>query len=74
MPTIIKTVDVEVDVELDEFDTQELLTELQQRGADKAVMVVVEQPLQRALPWLRSQPDVPQCLRDLVWEALGKVI
>jgi hypothetical protein len=72
---------ITTEVEIDEFevlagiDTEVLRRELAERdgaiGPDDIEMVRMKDALYF---WIRDQKDVPQLVRDYVWEILGKVV
>lgn len=75
---VTKNVDVEVtvDVDVEDFTTAELSTELAARGIEDCAVKLteVERLLDECLPWLRARPDVPPQMRELVWDVIGKVL
>lgn len=76
MPYIYKEVEVEIDI--DDFDTDELIEELERRGIDyntngvdgDEMRGVLEQIWQRR----RQGQDYQQELDQLIWGVLGRVV
>lgn len=76
MPYIYKEVEVEIDI--DDFDTDELIEELERRGIDyntngvdgDEMRSVLEQVWQRR----RQGQDYQQELDQLIWGVLGRVV
>ena len=73
MPSVLvyKDVEVEVDVELDDFDTEDLVAELERRDWE---------PRCESVAWLtkihekrRMGMDYQQELDELIWHALGRI-
>ena len=82
MPTVYKTVEVEVDIDnediLEEIDTDDLVNELERRGIDNNTKSVDADEMRTVLEsiWLkrRLQQDYQQELDALIYGVLGKVI
>ena len=76
MPYVYKEVEVEIDI--DDFDTDELIEELERRGIDyntngvdgDEMRGVLEQIWQRR----RQGQDYQQELDQLIWGVLGRVV
>lgn len=76
MPYIYKEVEVEIDI--DDFDTDELIEELERRGIDyntngvdgDEMRSVLEQVWQRR----RQGQDYQHQLDQLIWGVLGRVV
>jgi hypothetical protein len=76
MPYVYKEVEVEIDI--DDFDTDELIEELERRGVDyntngvdgDEMRSVLEQVWQRR----RQGQDYQQELDQLIWGVLGRMI
>lgn len=80
MPTVYKTVDIDIDVNdiLEEVDTENLIEELERRGIDYNTKDVDADEMRSTLEsiWLkrRLQQDYQQELDALIYGVLGKVI
>jgi len=77
MPSVLvyKDVEVEVDVELDDFDTEDLVAELERRNWESRSCSSSEY-----VAWLtkihekrRMGMDYQQELDELIWHALGRI-
>ena len=76
MPYVYKEVEVEIDI--DDFDTDELIEELERRGVDyntngvdgDEMRSVLEQVWQRR----RQGQDYQQELDQLIWGVLGRMV
>ncbi len=73
MPTVYT--EVEVDVDLDEFDTDDLIEELEKRGKGLEVSSVSGTDLVNSI-WLKRRlgKDYQQELDELIYVVTGKVI
>lgn len=73
-----KTVYTEVDVDLTDFDTDDLIEELEARGVDYNTNGVDGDEMQAVLEqvWVkrRQGQDYQQELDQLIWGVLGKLI
>ena len=73
-----KYVTAEVEVDLSEFDTDDLVEELESRGYDYNTMDVDGDAMREVLEqvWLkrRTNQDYQQELDRLIWGVLGKVL
>jgi hypothetical protein len=72
MPLVYKEVEVEVD--LDDFDTDELVEELERRGSGTVDYGNGAEVLQLIYEKRRLGKDYQQELDQLIWLGLGKVI
>jgi hypothetical protein len=77
MPTVY--VETEVDVELSDFDTEDLVNELERRGRDYNTRGVDADQMRELLEsiWLKRRngnTDYQRELDALIWGVLGKVI
>jgi hypothetical protein len=72
MPTIYK--EVEVDVDLDDFDTAELVEELERRGSGTLDYGDGKLVLQSIYENRRLGKDYQQELDQLIWLGLGKIV
>jgi hypothetical protein len=72
MPLVYKEVEVEVD--LDDFDTDELVEELERRGSGTVDYGDGKEILQAIYEKRRSNKDYQQELDQLIWLGLGKFI
>jgi hypothetical protein len=77
MPTVY--VETEVDVELSDFDTEDLVNELERRGRDYNTRSVDADQMRELLEsiWLKRRngnTDYQRELDALIWGVLGKVI
>lgn len=70
--------EVEVDVDLDEFDTDDLINELERRGLDYNTRGVDADEMRQLLEeiWYkrRLNKDYQSELDRLIWGVLGKVV
>jgi len=66
--------EVEVDVELDDFDTDELIDELERRGAGVLDYGDGTEVLRAIYEKRRLGKDYQQELDQLIWLGLGKVL
>jgi len=66
--------EVEVDVALDKFDTAELVTELEARGAGTFDLSDGCQVLNTIYEKRRSGKDYQTELNQLIWLALGRIV
>lgn len=76
MPYIYK--EVEVEIAIDDFDTDELIEELESRGIDYNTNGVDGDEMRSVLEqvWLRRRQgqDYQQELDQLIWGVLGRVV
>lgn len=76
MPYIYK--EVEVEIVIDDFDTDELIEELESRGIDYNTNGVDGDEMRSVLEqvWLRRRQgqDYQQELDQLIWGVLGRVV
>jgi hypothetical protein len=72
MPLVYK--EVEVEVELDDFDTDELIEELQRRGAGSSDYGDGKEILEIIYEKRRLGRDYQSELDKLIWLGLGRVI
>ena len=76
MPYVYKEVEVEIDI--DDFDTDELIEELERRGVDYNTNGVDGDEMRGVLEqiWLRRRQgqDYQQDLDRLIWGVLGRVV
>jgi hypothetical protein len=72
MPTIYK--EVEVDVDLDDFDTDELVEELERRGAGTLDYGDGKEVLAAIYEKRRLNQDYQQELDQLIWLGLGRFV
>lgn len=76
MPTVYK--EVEVDVELDDFDDDELIDEIERRGIDLNTKYISGDEMRELLTkiWDRRRRglDYQQELNDLIWYGLGRIV
>lgn len=72
--TIYTEVEVEVDVDLSEFDTDDLVEELESRGAATSEFGDGKEILQVIYEKRRLGQDYQTELEQLIWLGLGKVI
>ena len=78
MPSICKTVDVDVDIELDDFDDDELIEELERRGLDyKTTGVDADEArvmLETVYQLRRTGQKHDAELDQLIYYVLGKIV
>jgi hypothetical protein len=80
MPTVYKTVDVDIDVDdiLEEVDTDDLINELERRGIDYNTKGVDADEMRTVLEsiWMkrRTGQDYQRELDTLIYGVLGKVL
>jgi hypothetical protein len=77
MPTVY--VETEVDVELDDFDDDDLIEELERRGLDYNTRGVDPDEMRTLLEriWMKRRngnPDYQRELDALIWGVLGRVV
>jgi hypothetical protein len=77
MPTVYT--EVEVDVDLDDFDDDDLINELERRGLDYNTRGVDADEMRTLLEriWLKrrtNNPDYQRELDALIWGVLGRVV
>ena len=76
MPTVYT--EVEVDVDLEDFDDDDLIEELERRGFDMNTKFVDGDQMREILTqiWLnrRTGKDYQQQLDDLIYFGLGKIV
>jgi hypothetical protein len=66
--------EVEVDVELDDFDTDDLIEELERRGSGTLDYGNGTEVLRSIYEKRRLGQDYQQELNELIWLGLGKVL
>lgn len=73
-----KTVEVDVDIDLEEFDDDELIDELERRGLDMNTRYVSGDEMRDLLTkvWQkrREGKDYQRELDDMIWYGLGRVV
>ena len=73
-----KTVEVDVDIDLDEFDDDELLDELERRGLDMNTRYVSGDQMRELLEKIwqnrREGKNYQRELDDIIWYGLGKLV
>jgi len=69
---VYRTVEVEVDVTLDEFDTEELVDELKSRGCDINSIDVTES-LTKIYEQRKLGHSYQRELDELIWQVLGRI-
>ena len=71
-------IEVEVEIDIDDFDTDELIEELEKRGIDYNTNGVDGDEMRSVLEqvWLRRRQgqDYQQDLDQLIWGVLGKIV
>ena len=72
MPLVYK--EVEVDIELDDFDTDELIEELERRGTGTVEYGNGTEVLQSIYEKRRLGQDYQTELSQLIWLGLGKIV
>lgn len=72
MPTVYQ--EVEVEVELDDFDTDDLIAELQRRGAGSSDYGDGKEYLEAIYQKRRLGQDYQSELDKLIWLGLGRVL
>lgn len=72
MPIIYQ--EVEVEVELDDFDTEDLVDELERRGAGSGEFGDGKELLETIYQKRRLGQDYQQELSQLIWAGLGKIV
>jgi hypothetical protein len=76
MPTIYK--EVEVDVDLDEFDDDELINEMERRGLDLNTKFIsgdsMRELITRVWQLRRTGQDYQRELDQLIWYSIGKIV
>ena len=70
MPTISTTIDVDVD--LDQFNTDDLIDELESRG--EVVQIESKSILEEIYHLRRQNLDYQHKLDELIYEVLGKIV
>jgi hypothetical protein len=73
-----RSITVEAEVSLDEFDTEDLVEELEDRGVDYNTKDVDSEEMRALLEqiWLKrrnGRTDYQRDLDDLIWGVLGKM-
>lgn len=66
--------DVEFDVELDDFDTEDLVEELESRGAGTMEHADGRELLEAIYQKHRTGQDYSEELRNLIYHGLGKIL
>lgn len=73
-----KYVTTEVEVDLAEFDTEDLIEELETRGIDMNTKGVdgdaMRETLERIFEARRTNQPYDRLLDELIWEGLGRVV
>lgn len=73
-----KTVEVDVDIDLEEFDDDELIDELERRGLDMNTRYVSGDEMRELLTkvWQkrREGKDYQRELDDMIWYGIGKLV
>ena len=73
-----KTVEVDVDIDLEEFDDDELLDELERRGLDMNTRYVSGDQMRELLEKIwqnrREGKEYQRELDDMIWYGLGKLV
>ena len=72
MPIIYQ--EVEVEVELDDFDTEDLIEELERRGAGGSEFGDGKELLEAIYQKRRLGQDYQAELDQLIWTGLGKIV
>ena len=72
--SVYKEVEVEVDVALDEFETSELVEELEARGAGTFDNSDCREVLNTIYEKRRSGKDYQTELDQLIWLGLGRIV
>lgn len=76
MPSVYK--EVEVDVDLDDFEDDELIEELERRGLDLNTQGVSGDEMRELLTQVwskrRQGQDYQQALDQLIWYGLGRIV
>lgn len=65
--------EVEVDVELSDFDTEDLIEELESRGAGWNTWADGNELIQRIHQLRRTGGDYQRELDELIWFSMGKI-
>lgn len=79
MPTVYKTIDVDVEIDLDDFNDDDLINELTTRGHDFSEAEatpfgqVVKQRLDDIYHRRRAGRDYQEQLDQLIYEVLGRM-
>jgi hypothetical protein len=78
MPTIYKDVEVEVVVDLDEFDDDDLISEMERRGLDLNMKFIsgddMRELITRVWQLRRTGQDYQRELDQLIWYSLGRIV
>lgn len=77
MTTRYITKEVEVEVDMDDFDNEELIDALRSREALVSAPSAPEPAnryIERAYLFARDMPDCPQAFKDLLWHVHGRAI
>ena len=72
MPLVYQ--EVEVEVELDDFDTEDLIEELERRGTGVMDHADGKELLETIYQKRRLGQDYQQELSQLIWAGLGKIV
>ena len=72
MPLVYQ--EVEVEVELDDFDTEDLIEELERRGTGVMDQGDSKELLETIYQKRRLGQDYQQELSQLIWAGLGKIV
>lgn len=74
MPMICKTIDIDVDVDLSDFDSDDLIAELEERGVDSGIpndLTEQRQAMLRAL-WANDEARTIELLKTYLCDCLGR--
>jgi hypothetical protein len=78
MPTIYKNVEVEVDVDLNDFDDDELIEEMECRSLDLNMKFIsgddMRELITRVWQLRREGRDYQAELDQLIWYSIGKIV
>ncbi len=73
-----KTVEVDVDIDLEEFDDDELIDELERRGLDMNTRYIsgdqMRELLEKVWQKRREGKEYQRELDDMIWYGLGRVV
>jgi hypothetical protein len=68
-----RTVEVEVDVDLEDFDTEDLIDELERRDRRAFNIDDVKLLVQSIYDKRRLKQDYQEDLTNLIWETIGRI-
>lgn len=74
MPMVCKTIDIDVDVDLSDFDSDDLIAELEDRGVDSGIpndLTKQRQSMLRAL-WDDDEAKAIELLKTYLCDCLGR--